>query len=82
MSYYQSIENLGARRLLVTIALLPTLLFTAYNGALDANTACTAGNCQFIKSDAALAGENRWRARAGNAVGFSQWSDWGTFFVQ
>lgn len=51
----------------------------AYDETIDAAALCSAESCQYVKPDAALAGENRWRLRAGSAAGFSQWSAWRTF---
>ena len=54
----------------------------SYDEMIDASTACSAGNCRYSKPDAALVGENRWRLRAGNTAGFSDWSDWQNFIVE
>lgn len=54
----------------------------AYDEMIFSSTFCSAINCQYIKSDAALIGENRWRLRAGSTAGFSPWSEWFSFVVE
>ena len=56
-------------------------LTTAFDEAIQANSACTPDECRFIKADAAEAGANQWRLRAGNTAGFSEWSPWRQFSV-
>jgi len=53
----------------------------AYEPTITASTACLNNQCSYVKSDAALNGANRWRLRAGNDAGVSQWSPWVDFFV-
>lgn len=53
----------------------------AYEPTIMASTACLASQCWYIKSDAVLNGANRWRLRAGNDAGVSEWSPWVDFFV-
>lgn len=56
-------------------------LTRAWEPAIPANLACSSDVCQFVKSDAALPGNNRWRLSARNSVGQTQWSQWQTFIV-
>lgn len=57
-------------------------LIRAYDEAINAATVCNAGNCQYVKLDAARFGENRWRLRAGSSSAFSQWSEWRDFVIE
>lgn len=56
-------------------------LIRAYEPFIAASEVCSSGQCAYTKSDAALIGTNRWRVRATNAVGSSDWSDWVDFGV-
>lgn len=53
----------------------------AYEPMIAATTACSPNQCAYVKTDAVLNGANRWRLRAGNASGISDWSVWVDFFV-
>ena len=53
----------------------------AYEPMIPAITACNATQCEYVKTDAAVNGFNRWRLRAGNSAGISDWSPWTDFFV-
>ena len=53
----------------------------AYETMISADGGCGSGQCVYIKSDAAMMGSNRWRLRAGNNLGLSQWSAWTDFVV-
>ena len=56
---------------------------TGYDEAINASSVCNSGTCQYIKTDAARTGENRWRLRAASSTSaFSQWSDWQYFAVE
>lgn len=56
-------------------------LTRAWEPAIPANQACGPDVCEFVKSDAALPGNNRWRLSARNNVGQTQWSEWVSFDV-
>ena len=56
-------------------------LTRAWEPEIPADLACSADVCEFVKSDAALPGNNRWRLSARNNVGQTQWSEWVIFVV-
>ncbi len=56
-------------------------LTRAWEPEIPANLACFSDVCEFVKSDAALPGNNRWRLSARNNVGQTQWSEWVVFVV-
>ncbi len=56
-------------------------LTRAWEPAIPADLACSTEACEFVKSDAALPGNNRWRLSARNNVGQTQWSEWVDFTV-
>lgn len=56
-------------------------LTRAWEPDIPANLACSSDVCEFVKSDAALPGNNRWRLSARNNAGQTQWSDWVVFTV-
>lgn len=53
----------------------------AYEPMIPAAGACTNGRCVYYKTDAVMMGNNRWRLRAGNSQGISDWSPWSEFVV-
>jgi len=61
-------------------------IIRAYDEGIDAFTACFDGTCTYNKLDAVISGQNRWRLRAGSSSGstpgFSEWSEWQSFFVE
>jgi len=57
-------------------------LIRGYEPSLPSIETCSMGECRYVKTDAALVGENRWRLRSINDVGASEWSDWANFTVE
>ena len=57
-------------------------LIRVWEPAIPASLACASGMCEFVRSDAALPGNNRWRLSARNNVGQTQWSEWQTFIAE
>lgn len=56
-------------------------LTRAWEPEIPANLACSSDLCEFVKSDATLPGNNRWRLGARNNVGQTQWTEWVVFVV-
>lgn len=53
----------------------------AYEPMIPAAGACSSGQCVYYKTDAVMMGNNRWRMRAANDQGISDWSAWTDFNV-
>lgn len=56
-------------------------LIRGWEPEIPATLACVEGICEYVMTNAALPGTNRWRLSARNEIGQTQWSDWVVFAV-